>query len=50
MLYSLAETAKANRLTPFNYLNHPLEELPKKSQDLERLLPWNVDFPQKVKH
>jgi len=49
MLYSLIETAKANGLTPFDYLNHLLEELPRKSQDIEQLLPWNVDLPQQVK-
>ena len=49
MLYSLIETAKANGLTPFDYLNHLLEELPKKSQDIEQLLPWNVDLPKQVK-
>jgi len=49
MLYSLIETAKANGLTPFDYLQHLFEELPKKSQDIEQLLPWNVDLPQQVK-
>ena len=49
ILYSLIETAKANGLTPFDYLNHLLEELPTKSQDIEQLLPWNVDLPQQVK-
>ena len=29
VLYSVIETAKANGLTPFNYLIHLLEELPK---------------------
>jgi hypothetical protein len=49
MLYSLIETAKANGLKPFHYLNHLLEELPKKLQEIERLLPWNVDLPKQVK-
>jgi len=49
MLYSLVETAKANGLTPFDYLNHLLEELPKKSQGIEQLLPWNVDLPKNIK-
>ena len=49
MLYSLIETAKANGLTPFDYLNHLLEELPTKSQGIEQLLPWNVDLPQQIK-
>jgi transposase len=49
MLYSLIETAKANGLTPFDYLNYLLEELPTKSQDIEQLLPWNVDLPKNIK-
>lgn len=43
-LYSLIETAKANGLTPFNYLKFLLEELPKKPDDLEYLMPWNVEL------
>ena len=49
MLYSLIETAKANGLTPFDYLNHLLEELPKNPQDIEQLLPWKVDLPKNIK-
>jgi transposase len=44
ILYSLIETAKANGLTPFNYLMYLLEELPKKPADLDHLLPWNVEL------
>jgi hypothetical protein len=49
MLYSLIETAKANGLTPFDYLHHLLEELPKKPLDIEQLLPWKVDLPKNIK-
>jgi len=49
MLYSLIETAKANGLTPFDYLHHLLEELPKKSQDIEQLLPWKADLSKNIK-
>lgn len=42
VLYSIIETAKANGLTPFNYLMHLLDELPKQPEDLEYLMPWNV--------
>ena len=42
--YSLIETAKANGLTPFNYLTYLLEELPKKPENLEYLMPWNVEL------
>lgn len=44
ILYSLIETAKANGLTPFNYLTFLLEELPKQSEDLDYLMPWNVEL------
>ena len=48
ILYSLIETAKANGLTPFNYLMHLLEELPKKPSDLEYLMPWNVELEDTI--
>ena len=44
ILYSLIETAKANGLTPFNYLMFLLEELPNQPEDLEHLMPWNVEL------
>ena len=40
ILYSLIETAKANGLTPFDYLNWLFEELPKQPKDVDALLPW----------
>lgn len=43
ILYSLIETAKANSLTPFDYLKTLLEELPKQPNDLDNLLPWNIN-------
>jgi transposase len=49
MLYSLIETAKANGLTPFDYLHHLLEEIPRNPVDIEPLLPWNVDLPKNIK-
>ncbi|HEY6454516.1 MAG TPA: IS66 family transposase [Steroidobacteraceae bacterium] len=41
---SLIATAKANRIEPYAYLLHVIEELPKAAtlQMLEALLPWNV--------
>jgi len=41
ILYSLVETAKANGLVPFDYIQHLLEELPKQPKDIDPLLPWN---------
>jgi transposase len=42
VLYSIIETANANGLTPFDYLNRLLTELPKRklTDDLTDLLPW----------
>ena len=42
VLYSLIETAKANGLIPFDYLNYLFEQLPKKPDDIDYLLPWNI--------
>ena len=42
MLYSIIETAKANGLTPFDYIAHCLEQLSSEHVDVEKLLPWNV--------
>jgi hypothetical protein len=41
-LYSIITTAKAYDLTPFNYLMHLLEELPKIPEDIESLMSWDV--------
>ena len=44
ILYSIIETAKANGLITFDYLNRLFEELPKrKTEDnISDLLPWNI--------
>ncbi|GMI56135.1 hypothetical protein ScalyP_jg11367 [Parmales sp. scaly parma] len=42
ILYSFIETAKANGLLADNYLQICLDELPKKPESLEHLLPWNI--------
>jgi len=49
-IYSIVETAKANKLKPYDYLKYLLEEIPKinKSGDLsqlEKLLPWSEELP-----
>ena len=49
ILYSLIETAKANGLTPFDYLRQLLEVLPTNPHDIDHLLPWNIDLPQQIK-
>lgn len=44
-LYSLIETAKANGLNPYEYLNLVFEELPNAQsvEDVEKLLPWRAN-------
>lgn len=46
VMYSLVQTALANRLDPHKYLLHVFQQLPyiKNSNDVESLLPWNVKF------
>lgn len=47
-LYSLVETAKANGLEPWFYLEKVFEALPRATSDadIEALLPWRVDLPE----
>lgn len=40
ILYSIIETAKANGLTPFDYMMHLLEHISVQNTDTEQLLPW----------
>ncbi|WP_232504320.1 transposase domain-containing protein [Shewanella benthica] len=41
-MYSIIETAKANGLTPFDYIERCLEQLSHPNCDLSSLLPWRV--------
>ena len=46
IIYSIAETAKANQLKPYEYFEYLLTEIPKLMDDknsnfLEELLPWS---------
>ena len=45
LLYSLIETAKANKLEAYSYLRFIFEKLPMAETlpDYEALLPWNID-------
>ena len=50
-IYSLVETAKANKLKIYEYLKHLLTEIPKHMDDtnmdfLEGLLPWSEKLPE----
>ena len=44
LLYSLIETAKANKLEPYAYLRYIFDRLPTATslEDYEALLPWNI--------
>jgi len=48
-LYSIIETAKANGLVPFNYLNYLLSEIPtlKPDDNIDHLLPWEFSKPKR---
>lgn len=55
VLYSIAETAKANGLKPYNYFKYVLEEMPKhmEGKDLsfiQDLLPWSETLPEDIKN
>ena len=52
--YSIAETAKANSLKPYDYFVYLLEEIPKHMDQedrtfLEDLLPWSEKLPEEIR-
>lgn len=54
VIYSLVETAKANKLKIYEYLKHLLTEIPKHMDDtgldfLEYLLPWSENLPEECR-
>ena len=54
IIYSIVETAKANNLKPFDYVQHLLEEIPKHMNDkdysfLEDFLPWSEKLPAEIR-
>lgn len=44
VLYSLIETAKANGLSPSDYLTYCFERLAVAPDDVDSLMPWNMDL------
>ena len=44
VLYSIVESAKANGLTPYDYITHLQEQFSQPVPDIEQLLPWNVNL------
>ena len=54
IIYSIVETAKANNLKPFDYVQYLLDEIPKHMNDkdcsfLEDLLPWSEKLPAGIR-
>lgn len=54
VIYSIAETAKANNLKPYEYFEHLLTVIPKHMEDtdrsfLEELLPWSPKLPENIR-
>ena len=54
IIYSIAETAKANSLKPYDYFVYLLEEIPKHMDPegrtfLEDLLPWSEKLPEEIR-
>ena len=54
IIYSIAETAKANQLKPYEYFEYLLTEIPKHMDDknsnfLEELLPWSETIPENIR-
>jgi transposase len=54
IIYSIAETAKANNLKPYDYFEYLLTEIPKHLDERDRsfcedLLPWSDKLPAKCR-
>ena len=54
IIYSITETAKANGLKVYDYVEHLLTEIPKHEEDtdlsfLDDLLPWSPNLPERCR-
>lgn len=54
IIYSIAETAKANHLKPYEYFEYLLTEIPKHMDDTDRsflddLIPWSKNLPESIR-
>lgn len=54
IIYSIVETAKANNLKPYNYVQYLLEEIPKHIDEtdysfIKNLLPWSEKLPEEIR-
>lgn len=53
IIYSIAETAKANNLKPYDYFEYLLTEIPNHMEETDRsflkdLLPWSPNLPEHI--
>ena len=54
IIYSIAETAKANNLKPYEYFEYLLSVIPEHMDDtdknfLDDLLPWSANLPERIR-
>ena len=54
IIYSIAGTAKANNLKPYEYFEYLLTEIPKHMDDTDRsflddLVPWSEKLPESIR-
>jgi len=54
IIYSIAETAKANNLKPYDYFEYLLSEISQHMEDTDRsfiedLLPWSPNLPERIR-
>ena len=54
IIYSIAETAKANNLKPYDYFEYLLTEIPKHMDDTDRsfldeLVSWSEKVPESIR-
>ena len=54
IIYSIAKTAKANNLKPYEYFEYLLTEIPKHMDDTDRsflnnLVPWSEKLPENIR-
>lgn len=49
VIYSIAETEKANDLKPYDYFEYLLTEIPKHTAFLTELLPWSETLPEYIR-
>lgn len=49
VIYSIVETAKANKLKVYQYLTYLLTKLMEQEEDIDKLLPWSKSLPSSIR-